>query len=263
MDNVEFLRRVNIGIYLPTDSWVHRLDVRLKLLVFLIGTGYATVISSLVWQGAFLLLIVLFVRVARVPWRFVWGGMRVALPFLFAFGVLDLVFAPPPSPGTLCFSWWTVGGWHLTDCAVRTVGLLFLRFTVLMMWTSLLTATTTTVELGQGLEWFLSPLNRWGIPGYEIALVLALTFRFVPTFALEAERLVKAQMARGIDFGEGGRWRFWRRVRAMMPMLIPFFLMALHRAEEMAEAMEARGFIGKAYSSTDEDFVSEERRCPA
>ncbi len=255
MENVEFLRRVIIGIYLPTNSWLHRLDVRAKLFVFLVGTGYATFVSSLRAQGVFLIWVLMLMHTARVPWRFAWNGLKAALPFLFAFGVLDLLFAPSSPKGVICTPWWTLGSWHLTNCAVETVGLLFLRFTVLMLWTSLLTITTTVVELGRGLEWYLSPLNRWGIPGYEVSLILALTFRFVPTFALEAERLVKSQMARGIDLGEGGRWRFWRRVRAMMPMLIPFFLMALRRAEEMAEAMEARGFIGVTDTAAAENLL--------
>ncbi len=262
MEHMEYLRRVNIGLYLPTDSYLHRLDARVKLLTFLLGVGGATVVSSLKCQGAFLLLVVILFVVARMPLRFVWGGLKPALPFLLAFGVLDIVFAPTPPRGMICNVLLVWNGWTLTSCILRTVALLFLRFAGLMLWTSLLTATTTTVELGRGLGWFLSPLNRIGLPGYEVALIFALTFRFVPSFALEAERLVKAQMARGMDFGEGSRWRFWRRTRAMMPLLIPFFLMALRRAEEAAVAMEARGFISGADWSNVEESMHKERRCP-
>ncbi len=244
MNEFEFLRRVNIGIYLPTGSWMHRLDPRAKLLSFLFLVAGATFAPSVVVNLLLLSFVVLLIASARIPLKFAFAGIRPAIPFLVAIALLDLLFAPSVASGPGCFLVRQLWVFSVTNCVLNLIALIFIRFGTLILLTSLLTSTTSTAEMGLGMENLLSPLNSIGFPGYELALIFSLTFRFVPSFALEAERLVKAQLARGADFGEGGRWKFVRRAKAMLPLMVPFFLMALQKAEVMALAMEARGFVG-------------------
>jgi len=244
MEEFEFLRRVNIGIYLPTGSWIHGLDPRAKIVSFLFLVAAATLAGSIPANLALLGLTLALIAVARLPFGYALAGIRPAIPFLVAIALLDLVFAPSVASGPGCVLLWQWWAFSVTSCVLRLIVLIFVRFGTLILLTSLLTSTTSIGDMGRGMESLLSPLNRIGVPGYELALIFSLTFRFVPSFALEAERLVKAQIARGADFGEGGRWRFVRRARALLPLTVPFFLMALQRAETMALAMEARGFVG-------------------
>ena len=244
MEEFEFLRRITIGIYMPVDSPLHRLDPRAKIIAFLFLVIAAT-LEPTISAGVYLSLVaVSLVRFSHVPVGFALSGLKPAIPFLIIIAFLDLILAPSVASGSSCVLLWHWWLFSVNDCVIRLIALIFLRFITLILLTSLLTMTTSTAEMGRGLETLFSLLNKVGIPGYELALIFSLTFRFVPTFALEAERLVKSQIARGADFGEGGRWRFVRRAKAMLPLTIPFFLMALQRAETMALAMEARGFIG-------------------
>jgi energy-coupling factor transport system permease protein len=114
----------------------------------------------------------------------------------------------------------------------------------LIVLTSLLTLSTTTTELAHGTEELLAPLQRVGLPAHELALVVAIALRFVPTLALQMERIVKAQIARGADFGTGSRLRIVKTIRRLTPLLIPLFLVSLRRSEALILAMEARGYTG-------------------
>ncbi len=244
MEDFEFLRKVNIGIYLPSGSPIHRLDPRAKIISFLLLVAAATLAPSIPANLGMLFLTLGLIAIARIPFGYAMAGIKPAIPFLIAIAFLDLIFAPHVASGTGCMILWHWWALSVSNCVLRLIALIFIRFGTLILLTALLTSTTSTAEMGRGMESLLLPLNRFGVPGYELAMIFSLTFRFVPSFALEAERLVKAQLARGADFGEGGRWKFTRRARAMLPLMVPFFLMALQRAETMALAMEARGFVG-------------------
>jgi energy-coupling factor transport system permease protein len=118
------------------------------------------------------------------------------------------------------------------------------RLLEFMILISLLTLTTSTTELTHGLERLLSPLKRLRFPAHELALVFTIALRFAPTFAQELEKIMKAQASRGADFGEQGRLRFIQRTRNTLPLMVPLFLNALRRAEDLTLAMEARGYMG-------------------
>ena len=120
------------------------------------------------------------------------------------------------------------------------------RLLEFMILISLLTLTTSTTELTHGLERLLSPLRRLRFPAHELAMVFTISLRFVPTLAEELEKIMKAQASRGADFGEQGRLRFVQRTRNLIPLLVPLFLSALRRAEDLTLAMEARGYMGGA-----------------
>jgi energy-coupling factor transport system permease protein len=143
-----------------------------------------------------------------------------------------------------CVVLWEWGSLRVTDCVVQLIFVSAARIVALVLLTSLLTLSTSTTELAHGTEGVLAPLQRMGFPAHELALIVVVALRFVPTLALQMERIVKAQVARGADFGTEGGFQFIRRTRRMLPLLIPLFLVSLRRAETLAIAMEARGYTG-------------------
>jgi len=245
MGEFEFLRYVTIGQYLPSDSVVHRLDPRFKLLAFALAVVAVTFSSTYLANAILLLVVLLLVVVARVPLGYALQGVRPALPVL-AFLALFQVRLPPQPLGLTgdcspVFQWAFV---ELTDCTVRLIVVSTARLVELIVLTSLLTFSTTMTELVHGTEGLLAPLQRIGVPAHELSLVVTIALRFVPTLALQMERIVKAQIARGADFGTAGRFRFIRTMRRLLPLLIPLFLVSLRRSEALIVAMEARGYTG-------------------
>lgn len=253
MPEFEFLRYVTIGQYLPLGSPVHRLDARCKLLTFALVVVAVSFSSTYVANAVLLLTVALLVVAARVPIGYAVQGIRPALPALILLAILQLLL-PPSAPGfaedcSVIWQWsFSVGrlaaGMELTDCTLRLIIVSAVRLCVLIVLTSLLTFSTTTTELAHGTQALLAPLQRVGLPAHELALVLAIALRFVPTLALQMERIVKAQIARGADFGTDGRLRIIKTVRRLLPLLIPLFLVSLRRSEALILAMEARGYTG-------------------
>lgn len=241
MDEFEFLRDITIGQYLPVRSPIHLLDPRAKLLIFLALLAAITFTSS--YLGNILLIVVIFslVALARIPPGYALAGLRPALPFILAFALLQLITSPvsASSPAIFSFAFLSV-----TAESLRLVVVSSARLVELFLSVSLLTLTTTTTELAHGQESLLAPLSALRLPVHEFALALTIALRFVPIVAEETERLMKAQVSRGADFGSGSRVRFVQRTRKMIPLLVPLFIAALQRAEELVVAMEARGYLG-------------------
>jgi energy-coupling factor transport system permease protein len=253
MAEFEFLRYVTVGQYLPLGSPVHRLDARFKLLAFTLLVVAVTFSNTYVANAILLLAIALLVALARVPIGYTLQGIRPALPALLFLAVFQLLLPPRPSgffEDCTVIRRWSVGAGgltavvELTDCTLRLIVVSAIRLSVLIVLTSLLTFSTTTTELAHGTEALLTPLQRVGLPAHELALVLTIALRFVPTLTLQMERIVKAQIARGADFGGGGRLRFIKTVRRLLPLLVPLFLVSLRRSEALILAMEARGYTG-------------------
>ncbi len=241
MDEFEFLRNITIGQYLPTASRIHQLDPRAKILGFIALIAAVTFTGSYLGNLVLVATVLLLVTYAGIPLGYALAGLRPALPFILVLAILQLLFSNPSTESpTLA----RVGFVTITADSLRTVIVSVARFVELILLVSLLTLTTTTTELAHGLESLLAPLNAIRIPAHEFALVLTIALRFVPTIAEETERLMKAQVSRGADFGSGSRLRFIQRTRKLLPLLVPLFLAALERAEELIVAMEARGYLG-------------------
>lgn len=241
MDDFEFLRNITIGQYLPTASPLHRLDPRAKILAFIALIAAVTFTSTYLGNLLLLAIILALVAYARIPLAYALAGLRPALPFILVLISLQLFFAPvnPDSPVLLRLAFLTV-----TADSARQLVVSFARFAELILLVSLLTLATATTELAHGVESLLAPLQKIRVPAHEFALVLTIALRFVPLLAEETERLIKAQVSRGADFGAGSRWRFVQQTRRMLPLFVPLFLAALQRAEELIVAMEARGYLG-------------------
>ena len=242
MDEFEFLRDITIGQYLPVDSPIHRLDPRAKLLAFVALIVAATFTGSYLGNLVLIGVVLGFIALARIPLNYALAGLRPALPFILVLALFQLFFAPTSTTSSrVLFSF---GFLSVTAAGLQLVVTGIARFVELILLVSLLTLTTTTTELAHGQESLLSPLSWLRLPVHEYTLAMTIALRFVPIIAQEAERLMKAQVSRGADFGSGSRWQFMQQTRRLIPLIVPLFIAALERAEELAVAMEARGYLG-------------------
>lgn len=228
------LQTVTIGQYYPGHSVLHRMDPRTKITgVFLLSIA---IFLPKVWLGY--LLTALFsltaLALSNVPVRFILRGLKPILIFLGITIVLNLFL----TPGDPILKLWR---FTITREGLVLSGVATFRLLLLVMSASLLTLTTSPIRLTDGLERMLRPLEPIGVPAHEIALMMTIALRFIPTLIEEADRIIRAQMARGADFQSGN---LLKRVGGLIPVMVPLFVAAFRRADELATAMEARGYRG-------------------
>jgi energy-coupling factor transport system permease protein len=240
MYNFELLRNVTIGQYIPTGSIVHRLDPRAKIVttaMLILAISFNRVILA---NLLFLAIVFAIALLSRISLRYIGRGILLGLPALVFIFVMQLLFQGWVEPaGQVYFEW----GWlRFTRYSLQLISISLIRISSFIFLTSLLTMTSTITELTHGVERLLAPLRRFGVPSHELALILTIALRFVPTLAEEVERIIKAQLSRGADIG-GRFWRPDKTARALLPLLVPLFLGAFRRAEELVLAMEARGYV--------------------
>jgi energy-coupling factor transport system permease protein len=225
----------SLGQFYPAESPLHGLDARAKILGTMVLAAGLFLVDSV---AGFLLIaaaVVLLVAASRVPPGTFVGFLR-PVAFIVALTVLFQVFFSREG-GTL-FEW---GFLEVHEGGLWTGLFLALRILLLVSTAALLTATTAPVELADGIEDLLSPLKRLRFPAHELAMMTTIALRFIPTLHEEAQKITHAQAARGADFSEGGPIR---RARALLPVLVPLTIGAFRRADELAEAMESRGYRG-------------------
>jgi energy-coupling factor transport system permease protein len=224
-----------LGQYVPVASPLHSLDARTKMLLGTALTAALFIVHDFFGILALAAVVVLAVRLSHVPWRVAARGVR-AVGLLLGLTLALHAFTLDPAHAIVRIG--TVG----IDAGGLRVGLFFAaRIVVLVVGTSLLTLTTTPVALTDGLERLMHPLARVGVPTADIAMMLSVALRFIPTTAEEAERVIVAQQARGARFDEGGPIA---RTRAYLPVLVPLFVSLFRRADVLATAMEARCYRG-------------------
>ncbi|ALV22243.1 energy-coupling factor transporter transmembrane component T family protein [Carnobacterium antarcticum] len=223
------------GRYIPGDSWIHKLDPRAKLMGSMFFIGIIFLANN--WQTYFLLfLFTMFViQLSKIKLSFFINGVKPLIWLILFTVILQVLFT---GGGTVYFSWGPI--------VVSQEGLLngifiFCRFVLIIFMSTLLTLTTMPLSLTDAIEYLLRPLVFLKVPVYEIALMLSIALRFVPTLMDETEKIMNAQRARGVDFGEGN---VFQQMKAIVPLLIPLFVSSFNRAEELATAMEARGYQG-------------------
>lgn len=229
------------GQVLPTGSPIHRLDPRTRLLGFLVLLIAFISISHVGPAFLALMAVIALVALARIPPRYALKSLWLLLPWLIVIVLVQITLGVGNAPG--CRSLLAWGPLQLTACTLRSALITLMRFAGLVLLIGLFTWTSPIPSLVRGLEALASPLAWTGLPAHELALVGVIAVRFIPTMALEFERLRKAQRARGADLG-GGRGGFLGRVRNTLPLIVPIFVLALQRAERLAEAMEARAYSG-------------------
>ena len=229
------LSNITMGQYYPTDSIVHRLDPRVKILLTIAFIVGIFLVHSL-WGYALALVFVYFMaRLSHVPFKMLMRGLRPLRFILVLTFVLNLFFS---GEGTILWQWSFI---TITHEGLSRAVHYCLRLLFLVIGTSLLTLTTSPVSLSDGLELLLSPLKVIHFPAHELAMMMTIALRFIPTLLEEADKIMKAQMARGADFESGN---LLARAKAMVPLLVPLFVSAVRRAGDLATAMESRCYRG-------------------
>jgi energy-coupling factor transport system permease protein len=232
---VPFLKDITLGRFIPGGSVVHRLDPRSKILATGCLVAALMAARSGPMAGLLLALLAVLAAAARLPAGLLLGNLKPLVPLLLlTFGLNALL-----TPGRVI--WVLPGGMgDVTDAGVLRGLFLSGRFTGLVLVASVLTLTTSPLDLADGLEWLLTPLKKVGVPTHELAMTTTIALRFIPILIDEADRLRNAQLSRGADFGGGPI----RRVRCLFPLLLPLFVSAFSRADRLAVAMEARCYRG-------------------
>lgn len=232
---MSILKNITIGQYYPGDSVVHRLDPRTKL-----GLSFAFIVVLFLVKGflpyAWLAALVLLVaQIASVPLKVMLRGLK-PLTFILMLTFILHVFT---TRGGVTL--WQLGFLRIESNGLAQGAFLSFRLVLLVVATSLLTLTTSPIALTDGLERILNPAARLGLPAHELAMMMTIALRFIPTLIDEADKIMRAQLARGADFETGG---LIKRAKNLLPLLVPLFVSAFRRADELAMAMEARAYRG-------------------
>ncbi len=236
---MEIKKSITIGQYIPANSFIHRLDPRTKLIVVLVFIVMIFFVHHVIGYLLFLFLLSFMILISTIPFRFFIRGLKPIL-FLILFTVIIQLFM---TQGTPLVEFWTLS---ISVEGVFAAIFIFLRLTLLVFASSLLTLTTSPIGLTNGLEYLLKPFKAIGIPSSEIAMMMTIALRFIPTILEETDRLIKAQTSRGVNFEKGN---IFKRLQQLIPILVPLFISAFRRADDLAIAMEARCFqVGKKRS---------------
>ena len=228
------LRDITLGQYYPADSVIHKLDPRTKLfatLLFIISVFSFDGIVGFIVMTAFLFGVI---ALSKVPLSFMLRGLKAIMILLVIAGLFNLFL----TPGQVLWSIWKI---HITREGLRNAVLMTIRMVYLIMGSSVMTLTTTPNQLTDGLEKALKPLQKINVPVHEIAMMMSIALRFIPILIEETDKIMKAQMARGADFETGG---LVKKAKNMVPLLVPLFVSAFRRANDLAPAMEARCYVG-------------------
>ncbi|GIN87835.1 energy-coupling factor transporter transmembrane protein EcfT [Heyndrickxia sporothermodurans] len=229
------MEKMIFGRYVPTESVIHRLDPRSKLIFVFAYICIVFLANNVTTYGFLVVLTILLVLISKIPFSFFINGLKPILWLILFTLVLHLFFT---KQGSLIFH---LGFVKIYEEGLRQGVFISLRFMLLIFVTSLMTLTTTPISLTDGLETLLNPLKKIKFPVHELALMMSIALRFIPTLMDETDKIMKAQMARGVDFSGGP---IKDRIKAIIPLLIPLFISSFKRAEELATAMEARGYHG-------------------
>ena len=228
------LRDITLGQYYQTESVIHRLDPRVKLagtLLYIISLFFFKNYFGYVAAAVFLAVVI---RLSRVPFKFMIRGMK-AIVFLL---LLTVVFNLFLTPGTPLVSFWKI---DITIEGIELAVTMAVRLSMLVIGSSVMTLTTTPNNLTDGMEKGMRPLKIFHVPVHEVAMMLSIALRFIPILLEETDKIMKAQIARGADFESGN---LIRRAKALVPLLVPLFISAFRRANDLAMAMEARCYRG-------------------
>ncbi len=231
-------RDVTFGQYYPSDSFVHKMDARVKLLlnlVYLVGIFFVVSFVGFAWITLFLLVAIL---ASRVPVHNVLKSVKGVLFLLFFTVILNIFFTKGDN---LLVKWWII---EIYAEGLIFAGKMFLRLSYLVIGSSILTLTTTPVDLTHALESLLKPLTWIKVPVHDLALIMSLALSLIPSLINETDRIIRAQKARGADFDTGG---LIKRAKAFVPILIPLLVSSFRRAEELAFAMNSRCYEGATH----------------
>lgn len=229
------IRDITIGQYYPTNSVIHRLDPRVKIVCTLAYLISLFLFKSVLVYAISTLFLIAVIRTSKVPFKFITKGLKPIILLLMMTTIFNLFFT---STGKILVS---IGFIKITEDGLRASVYMVLRLVYLIIGSSIMTLTTTPNELTDGIERLLRPLNKIKVPVHEIAMMMSIALRFIPILLEETDKIMKAQIARGADFESGN---LIQKVKNMVPLLVPLFISAFRRANDLAMAMEARCYHG-------------------
>ena len=230
------MREITLGQYYPVESPVHRLDPRIKLLASIIYIAMLFFVRHFIVFGVIAAMLLVVIALSRVPLFKVLKSLKIII-FLLVFMLIMTVFFYSGT-GTL---WWSFGIIKIYKEAVINALFLCVRLILLVLGPTMLTYTTTPVELTDALESVLKPFSLIGIPVHYLAIVMQLALRLIPTFLEETDKIINAQKSRYVDFDSGN---IFKRAKAMIQVLIPLIISAIKRADDLADAMDSRCYRG-------------------
>lgn len=228
------LRDITLGQYYQTESVIHRLDPRVKLVTTICFIISLFIVDNWIGYLIAILFLALVIRLSRVPVKFMVRGMKSILFLLIVAGCFNLFL----TPGEVLVSFWKL---KITKEGIFLASFMALRLILLIMGSSVMTLTTTPNQLTDGLEKLLGPLKHLRVPVHEIAMMMSIALRFIPILMEETDKIMKAQIARGADFESGN---LIKKAKSLVPLLVPLFISAFRRANDLAMAMEARCYRG-------------------
>ncbi len=228
------LRDITLGQYYQTDSVIHKLDPRVKISATLLFIVSLFIVDNFIGYIIAAIFLGVVIRLSKVPVKFIFKGMKAIYLLL----LITMIFNLFLTPGTALISFWKL---TITKEGLRTAIMMGIRLVFLITGSSIMTLTTTPNQLTDGLEMLMNPLKKVHVPVHEIAMMMSIALRFIPILLEETDKIMKAQMARGADFESGS---IFNRAKSLIPLLVPLFISAFRRANDLAMAMEARCYRG-------------------
>ncbi len=229
------LKDITLGQYFPGNSIVHRMDPRTKLIMLVIYIVALFMAKSWVSYAVMLAFLVMTIRISTIPVKSIVRGMKPLVLILVFTGVLNLFFT---TEGAVLVDFWVI---TITTGGLQRAVFMVARILMLITGTFLLTYTTSPISLTDGLEALMAPLKKIKVPVHELSMMMCIALRFIPTLIEETDKIMCAQKARGADFENGS---LMERAKALVPILVPLFISAFRRADELATAMECRCYQG-------------------
>ncbi|MCE7700001.1 MAG: energy-coupling factor transporter transmembrane protein EcfT [Methanobacterium paludis] len=230
------IRDITIGQYLPGESTVHKLDPRVKISITFVFIINLFIISKFLGYIPSVLFIAASIFISGIRVKYILKGLKPIIVILLLTALLNMFL----TPGTVLYA---LGPLKVTREGLKLAGFMMLRLVFLIVGTSMLTLTTSPIQLTDGIENLLNPFKKIGVPAHELAMMMTIALRFIPTLIDETDKIMKAQMARGADFESGN---IVKRAKNLIPLLVPLFISSFRRADDLAMAMEARCYRGGA-----------------
>jgi energy-coupling factor transport system permease protein len=229
------LKDITLGQYFPGDTVVHRLDPRTKLILTILYIVLLFIAKSYVSYGLVFLFLVICIALSRIRLKAILSGLKPLVVLILITAILNLFYTRGER---LLVSFWRI---RIYWEGVRTAAVMALRIMMLITGTLLLTYTTSPLQLTDGMEKLMNPLKKLHVPVHELSMMMSIALRFIPTLIEETDKIMNAQKARGAEFDTGN---LIQKAKAMLPLLVPLFISAFRRADELATAMESRCYHG-------------------
>lgn len=232
------MNNIALGRYIPRNTFIHRLDPRVKflgliVLMSVIFIKFSNIGMNFVMYGLMFILIAVIMLIAKISFKSLFKQLKTLWIMILFLLIINTLM---PNTGPIAFS---IGNWHIYWNGIFQTLYIIVRLILMIALTMVLTTSTRPLDLTFAIEWYLSPLSIVRFPTHEIAMTISLALRFIPTLLDETQRIMKAQASRGVDFVGG---KFTEKVRAIVSLIVPLFVSAFQRSEELANAMEARGY---------------------